>query len=49
MVITSARCCKEAEYMSCHWDAMYLYDKHYPETNGFYEFEMAEDMLGTIG
>jgi hypothetical protein len=34
--------------LSNTWGPFYFFDKHYPENNGFYECEMAEDMVGTI-
>ena len=36
------KCCKDGEYMSGVWGRYFLYYKHYPWLNGYYECEMAE-------
>jgi hypothetical protein len=43
------KCCLEGETQSDLHNPFYFYDKHYPETNGYYECEIVEEMVGTTG
>jgi hypothetical protein len=40
------KCCKNGEKMSDSGGPYYFYDGYYPETNGYYECEMVEDIVG---
>jgi hypothetical protein len=41
------QCCLHGMQMSRDNDPFYFKDEHYPEDDGFYEYEMAENMVGT--